>query len=212
MPLRSEHTGTDCFSQVMHRKTKNQKSNRVRIIAGTHRSRVIQFPDQAGLRPTSDRIRETLFNWVQGLIENARCLDLFAGSGALGIEALSRGASHVQFVENSAAVANAIEENLDKLGLAQARVNQCTAEAWLQGSENEEHFDLVFIDPPYGDQKIVSICHLLQQSSCIQAGSKIYLENNKEVDLSELPTHWKKMKMKRAGQVHYYLFEVLDRD
>lgn len=192
----------------MKKRSDNRKSNQIRIIGGTHRSRVIQFPDQAGLRPTSDRIRETLFNWLQEDLYNARCLDLFAGSGALGIEALSRGAKHVQFVESSVLAATAIEQNLENLGLAQGGVSQCTAEQWLQQPELNEIFDLIFIDPPYADRKLESVCKLLQQSASVRVGSKVYVENGEAVNPAELPVDWEMLKQKHAGQVQYYLFEV----
>ena len=184
------------------------KDNQVRIIGGIHRSRMIHFPDQDGLRPTSDRIKETLFNWIQNEVGNATCVDLFAGSGSLGIEALSRGAKSVHFVESAAEAVKSINENLAELGLEQAVVSCANVETWLKESAPQDFFDLVFIDPPYADQKLSSICELVSAAQCIKSGGKVYLENNAELSLQSMPESWRLLKQKKAGQVHFYLFAV----
>jgi len=191
----------------MTRNQQRQQSNQVRIIGGSHRSRIIDFPDQDGLRPTSDRIRETLFNWLQNKVEGSRCLDLFAGSGALGMEALSRGAANVQFVESNLAVARSIESNLSKLGFAQGTVAQGQAESWLAGYSPDRAFDIVFLDPPYAEQKLTAICKQLSESHCVKQGSLVYLENDRELDAKNIPVNWKLLKEKKAGQVYFYLLE-----
>ncbi len=192
----------------MKRKQKTDRSNQLRIIGGVHRSRIIRFPEQQGLRPTSDRIRETVFNWLQDRIVNSRCLDLFAGSGALGIEALSRGAALVEFVESSATVARAIQSNLDELKLERGTVSHSSAEQWLADISNVEAFDHIFIDPPYDDKKLMKICNMLAGSSCVTVGTSIYLENNTDIDSEQLPENWRIIRSKKAGQVCYYLIEI----
>lgn len=184
------------------------KDNQVRIIGGTHRSRIIRFPDQDGLRPTSDRIKETLFNWIQNDVSNAACLDLFAGSGSLGIEALSRGAKSVHFVESAAEAAKSINENLADLGLEKAVVSRSSVEAWLKDSAAQSLFDLVFIDPPYADQKLETICEMVTTAQCIRPGGKVYLENNAELSPESFPESWRLLRQKKAGQVSFYLFET----
>lgn len=184
------------------------KHNQVRIIGGTHRSRIIRFPDQDGLRPTSDRIKETLFNWIQHEVINAACLDLFAGSGSLGIEALSRGAKFVHFVESAADAVKSINENLADLGLEKAIVSRSSAEAWLKDSAAPDFFDLVFIDPPYAEQKLETICEMVTAAQCIKPGGKVYLENNAALSLESFPDSWRLLKQKQAGQVSFYLFET----
>ena len=122
--------------------------NRIRIIGGTHRGRRLAFPDAAGLRPTPDRVRETLFNWLMPHLPGARCLDLFAGSGALGLEAVSRGAREVVLVDANPAVVKSLQENLRLLGETErARVIRSDALAFLR-KETDAPFDIVFLDPP----------------------------------------------------------------
>lgn len=192
----------------MKRKPKQDMSNQVRIIGGTHRSRPIRFPALEGLRPTGDRIRETLFNWLQDQIAGSRCLDLFAGSGALGIEALSRGATFAQFVEYNREAAEAIKTNLDVLGIGQGEVSHSSAEDWLPSTQRMEPFDVVFLDPPFAEQKLTAICESLASSQCVQPGTLVYIENGEEVDAQQLPDSWSQIKQKKGGRVSFYLFEV----
>src|ERR1700761_9030792 len=126
----------------------NTAPGRVRIIGGSLRGSKLDVPDFAGLRPTPDRVRETLFNWLMPVIEGARCLDLFAGTGALGIEALSRGAAHVDFVESDAQLARMLRDNLARLKQT-ASVLQSAASRFLESAGGE--YDVVFLDPPFGD-------------------------------------------------------------
>lgn len=127
----------------------NQAANQVRIIAGCWRGRKLSFAPVAGVRPSPDRVRETLFNWLSPVIRDARCLDLYAGSGALGIEAASRGASSVVLVDSDPQVVNCLREQLQLLGAAQIEVVQSTVEAWLAAPADP--FDIVFLDPPSGE-------------------------------------------------------------
>ena len=136
---------------------KGRGGNSLRIIGGEWRGRKVSFPDQAGLRPTGDRVRETLFNWLQPIISGARCLDLFAGSGVLGLEALSRGAAQVVMVEQAAPVCRYLQQAADNLG-AQGRleVNHTTAEAYLMSAAKP--FDVIFFDPPFAQGLLASSC------------------------------------------------------
>ena len=126
-------------------------NNGIRIIGGEWRGRRLPVPNVTGLRPTLDRFRETLFNWLMFDVEGARCLDLFAGSGALGLEALSRGAAYVDFVDNSKAAITGINQHLASLNCTAARTHQQPAEAWLKAqsaSDKLAPYDLIFLDPP----------------------------------------------------------------
>jgi 16S rRNA (guanine966-N2)-methyltransferase len=183
----------------------------VRIIAGAWRGRRIEFPDLPGLRPTPDRIRETLFNWLQHAVAGARCLDLFAGSGALGLEALSRGAREVVFVEQAVAAARALREHLKQLGVAvpsAGRVMELGAKRVL--STPGEPFDLVFLDPPFGTGALTEYLPLLASGNgavgaWIKPGGLIYLECERAAGLPRLPDDWELLKSKSAGEVGYHL-------
>jgi 16S rRNA (guanine966-N2)-methyltransferase len=141
------------------------RSRVLRIIAGRHRGRRLQFPAGVDIRPTPDRVRETLFNWLQPRIEQARVLDLFAGSGALGLEALSRGAAHVTFVEKDRRAAAAIEAVTREWGEAGARVSCTGALEWLVTNGAEPPFDIVFLDPPYDSNLLETAPPHLQAGS-----------------------------------------------
>ena len=192
------------------RETKSQE-NRVRIIGGTHGSRQIRFPQIEGLRPTSDRIRETLFNWLQEDVVNASCLDLYAGSGALGFEAMSRGASSVQFVEINPQAIDALQQNRDLLNLSAIEITRSSVTSWLsariESASSDKQFDIVFVDPPYSSNSLVAACEHIAEAQLLKSGAKIYLEHNKPITLSALPEPFKNLKQKKAGNVHYYLFE-----
>ena len=179
------------------------KTSQVRIIGGIHRGRKLPVPDQPGLRPTGDRVRETLFNWLQPLLPGAACLDLFAGSGALGLEAASRGAGRVLMLEQSAAVARQLQENVVLLGLEQVRVEQADALSRLQGPG--EPFDIVFLDPPFADGLLQLACRLLQDNGWLKPDARIYLETDMAQGLPELPAEWRLLKEKKAGQVVFFL-------
>lgn len=179
----------------------------MRIIGGTHRTRKIHFPDAPGLRPTSDRIRETLFNWLRDELHGARCLDLFAGSGALGFEALSRGASWVEFVELNAQVKNTLAESLAALGMTNARVNAEDALRWIaRHKDTDAAFDIVFLDPPFADNLLPRVCRELADSVLLQPDAKIYIETDAAMPDFDVPDNWQLLKAKRAGNVSFRLF------
>jgi len=177
--------------------------NELRIIAGQWRGRRVAFPDSEGLRPTGDRIRETLFNWLQAYLPGARCLDLFAGSGALGLEALSRGAAEVVFVERARPVVQSLEANLSKLQAQGGRVIQLDAMRYLDGAPRP--FDVVFLDPPFGSDIIGACCSRLEDGGWLSADAFVYLEHDAAKPLPPLPPNWSLHRSGRAGQVAYHL-------
>lgn len=179
-------------------------SHQLRIIAGHWRSRVISFPDAPGLRPTPGRVRETLFNWLRYDVPGRRCLDLFAGSGALGFEAASRGAASVVMIENNARVYQALCDNSRQLKADTIEVIQSTAQRFL--SSTSEAFDLVFMDPPFSQNQLSQSCQQLEAAACLKADAKIYIETAANEPLNELPESWHSIRNQQAGNVAYHLF------
>jgi 16S rRNA (guanine966-N2)-methyltransferase len=178
-------------------------ANQVRIIGGTHRGRKLPVPDLPGLRPTGDRIRETLFNWLQPQMPGAACLDLFAGSGALGLEAASRGAGRVMMLERVASVVEQLRTNVDLLGEERVRIEQADALEWLQG--RGEPFDMVFLDPPFADDLLETCCRRLQQNGWLKPGAFIYIETDIKKGLPGRPDNWRVVREKKTGQVACFL-------
>ncbi len=177
---------------------------RLRIVAGKWRSRLLQIIDEPELRPTSERIRETLFNWLSPIAEGAQCLDLFAGTGALGIEALSRGAAHVVFIEKSATLAAAIRKNLSELEAMSAEVCQRDAIEFLKNAEPKQ-FDIVFLDPPFDTELLSNSCSLLRENGWLKANAIVYLEHSRDTEKQVLPDGWVVTQEKVAGKVSYSL-------
>ncbi len=190
----------------MARRTKTDaaKPGRLRIVAGKWRSRLLDIAAVPGLRPTSERVRETLFNWLAPRIHGARCLDLFAGTGALGLEALSRGAAAVVFVEKSARAVRTLRNNVAVLEAGGATVRQADAFAWLSSGE-AALFDIVFLDPPFAADKLGELCRLLEKHDVLADGALIYLEQDRSRPDVELPERWQLVKIKTAGNVRYML-------
>lgn len=180
-------------------------SNQIRIIGGEWRSRQIVFVDAPGLRPTPSRVRETLFNWLQADILGSRCLDLYAGSGALGVEAASRGAKQVVQVENNPASCQKLRENIAKLAATQIQVVQQDVGQFLNAPA--QPFDLVFLDPPFGQDLIGQTCRLLDAKGWLADYAKIYLECERNRPLADLPAGWRLLKAKTAGEVGYHLLQ-----
>ena len=179
------------------------RSRELRIIGGTWRGRKLRFPASADIRPTPDRVRETLFNWLSTAIHGARCLDLFAGSGALGLEALSRGASHVTFVERAAAAAHALRARLLEWQAGDARVEHTDALHYLAGEARP--FDIVFLDPPFASELLARSAALLEDRHWLAADARIYVECAAREGLPTLPAAWRPLKGKQAGEVGYHL-------
>lgn len=179
--------------------------SKIKIIGGNWRSRQIEVLDAQGLRPTPNRVRETLFNWLQGDIFNAHCLDLFAGSGALSFEAASRGAKAVVQIENNAAACDVLKVNAQKLGASQIQTMQTDALTFLAKSPAAP-FEIVFIDPPFGLDLVAQSAALLTKNNWLAPYAKIYVETEKSLSL-QLPANWQLLKDKSAGEVAYRLFE-----
>lgn len=181
----------------------NQQRNQLRIIAGRWRGRKLPFASVPGLRPTPDRVRETLFNWLSPLIEGARCLDLYAGSGALGIEAASRGAAELVMVDQNPVVVRTLREQLQLLEFDSAQVVQQDVVSWLSMSASEP-FDVVFLDPPFRENRLPDCIRQLEAHGWLAAGARIYIEAEKAYT-PELPDSWELYRSKHAGQVGYHL-------
>lgn len=179
------------------------RSGQLRIIGGRWRGRRLRFPPIEGLRPTPDRVRETLFNWLAPYIYGARCLDLFAGSGALGIEALSRGAREVVFVERHPAAARQLHQNLILLGGEEPRVKQADALIWL--NRQGRPFDVILLDPPFGRGLLEPVGHALERGGWLAPRAYIYLESGLDEKSLNIPTNWEVVREKTAGQVLYRL-------
>lgn len=175
----------------------------LRIIGGEWRGRRIHFPPLAAIRPTPDRVRETLFNWLQGVIPGSRCLDLFAGSGALGLEALSRGAREVLFVDVEPAVVRQLGETLRMLGCSRGRVLRSDASGFL--GRPDAPFDVIFLDPPFGLPVLAEACRSIEAGGWLAPGGFVYLESPAAAGEPELPRGWTLLRSKRAGEVGYHL-------
>jgi 16S rRNA (guanine966-N2)-methyltransferase len=175
--------------------------NRVRIIGGKWRSRLLRFPPAAQLRPTPDRVRETLFNWLGQRLDGLECLDLFAGSGALGFEALSRGAARAVMVESNRAVAEALRDNVKALEAQGAEIVQGDAMAYLGGAA--DRFDIAFVDAPYASDLARRAMERLPPR--LKPGARVYVESARPLDL-EAP--WTALREDRAGAVRYALYEM----
>ena len=183
---------------------KKPRPGRLRIVAGNWRSRLLEIEDAPGLRPTPERIRETLFNWLAPQLADARCLDLFAGSGALGLEALSRGAASCVFVENSARVVAALRKNIAALDADGADVHEIDAIEYLKGLDEVE-FDVVFLDPPFAIDMYADLCRLLVERSLLAESARIYIEESRSTPATVLPEGWQILRTKNAGNVRYSL-------
>jgi 16S rRNA (guanine966-N2)-methyltransferase len=174
------------------------RRNTVRIIGGQWRSRILEFPDAVDLRPTPDRVRETLFNWLGQDLSGRACLDLFAGSGALGFEALSRGAASAVMVEKDAAALRALRENASKLGAGNLTVVRGDALEFAR--ETRSRFDVVFVDPPYRLSLQAAALSLVR--GLLSLHGRVYVESAAPL---EPPRGWTVLKSSRAGNVHFYL-------
>lgn len=192
---------------------KNAGGGQLRIIGGLWRGRKLNFPDVDGLRPTGDRIRETLFNWLAPEIQDAHCLDLFAGSGALGLEALSRGAESSVMLEKNPLAAQHLRNHLQLLQADKGRVEQVDSLQWLarQPAPFNDPFNIVFIDPPFALNFWEPIALALENGGWLAGDAVIYLEAPRDAQLA-LPANWLLHRDKQAGQVSYRLYHRLAPD
>lgn len=180
------------------------RSGRVRIVGGKLRNSRLPVPSVDGLRPTPERVRETVFNWLAPVIAGARCLDLCAGTGALGIEALSRGAAAVSFVEREPRLAQALRVNLERLGVG-GEVVVADAQAWLRGTPRA--YDVVFLDPPFALELWATLARQLETGGWLAPGAMVYVEWPSAAT-PELPPSWQAHRQARAGAVHYALMKT----
>ncbi len=176
---------------------------RIRIIGGSLRNSRLDVPDLPGLRPTAERVRETLFNWLAPVIDGAGCLDLCAGTGALGIEALSRGAANVQFVERDARAAQALRDNLARLKASGGEVTVLDAAQFLRGAPQAQ--DLVFLDPPFALELWSALAQQLEQGGWLAAQAWVYVESPRAV-APALPPNWQLHREGHAGEVRFALY------
>jgi 16S rRNA (guanine966-N2)-methyltransferase len=183
----------------------NVKAGKVRIIGGKWRRRLLTFPGVGALRPTPDAVRETVFNWLTPYIKARVCLDLYAGSGALGFEAVSRGAASATLIEKNPRAAKALRQNQQLIDLEhQINVTACVALNYL--STASACFDLVFLDPPFDSDELEKACYQLQKHGLIAPDGLIYLEHASDRKLAYLPAAWREMKNARRGDVCYTLY------
>lgn len=179
------------------------KPGSIRIIGGKWRGRKLQVPDITDLRPTPDRVRETLFNWLAPVLPGSYCLDVFAGSGALGFEALSRGAASVTMVDYSPNVITLLQKEADHFKTEAVNIYRAKAPSQLR--EPKHLFDIVFIDPPYQSHLLLPCCEYLETHAFLAHQAYIYLEADRIIEDNDLPPAWRLIKKQRAGQVFYHL-------
>ncbi|AGI31930.2 TPA: 16S rRNA (guanine(966)-N(2))-methyltransferase RsmD [Mannheimia haemolytica] len=185
-----------------------QQMGEVRVIAGLWRGRKLPVLNAEGLRPTTDRVKETLFNWLMHDIAHSRCLDCFAGSGSLGIEALSRQAQAVVFLEKFANAANQLKKNLQALKSEQGSVIHTDTLAYLAQKNNGEPFNIVFIDPPFHQGFVPQVLNLLAENNWLAPNAILYVETEKNHPPLELPQGWQILKEKAAGMVVSRLIQL----
>ena len=191
-------------------KSAAKQLNTVRINAGTWRSRLIKFPDAEGLRPTPERVRQTLFNWLGQDLTGLRCLDLFAGTGVMGFEALSRGATAVTMVEKSSLACAALQANKAMLNATAANIVQQDALQFL--AQNSQQYQLIFLDPPYNKAWLAQV--MPQLASCLHDDGRLYVEAEfaldeaQQADSQPYLAGWQVLKQSKAGNVFYHLLKL----
>jgi 16S rRNA (guanine966-N2)-methyltransferase len=183
---------------------KNSRPGRLRIVAGKWRSRLLPVVDIDGLRPTSERIRETLFNWLAGEITDSHCLDPFAGTGALAFEAMSRGAASAMLIDNSRRVVESLINSAELLNADNARILCADGLSFMQ-QKASRRYDIVFLDPPFAEDIVEDCCRLLQSNGWLTDHAAVYIEQAKGRPQPELPPGWTLVKDNKAGNVRYML-------
>jgi len=190
---------------VIVKRSQINQHGRLRIIGGQWKKRLIRFRGAADLRPTPDSVRETLFNWLAPVVVDAQCLDLFAGSGALGIEAASRGAASVNLVEIHRVTCRQLSDTLSMLNASNVSVHCEEVLDWLDHCNTR--YDIVFVDPPYGEGLVDRCLNRLERCAVLNANAQIYVECGAREKLV-IPSGWRQLQHKTAGQVAYRLFSV----
>ena len=185
---------------------KKNHSNQLRIIGGQWRGRKLSFPTSEGLRPTPDRVRETLFNWLAADINGARCLDLFAGSGALGFEALSRGAGHVDMVDSATAACQQFKANAERLAVQSLNAHQADALSFL--ATQPPQYDIIFLDPPFHQNLMADCLNAICHQKLLKPSAWVYVEMARDEILPVMPAKWRLHREKHAGDICYRLFAV----
>ncbi|MEE9345989.1 MAG: 16S rRNA (guanine(966)-N(2))-methyltransferase RsmD [Methylococcales bacterium] len=180
-------------------------NNSVSIISGQWRGTKLRVANVSGLRPTSARVRETLFNWLQNDIRGSHCLDLFAGSGALGLEAASRGAATVTLVDKHSELCRQLQETINRLKANQVSIVRQDAMHFLKNEATT--YNLVFLDPPFQAQLHIPCCQALEHNGWLADNAKIYVETDKHTVLDDLPDNWRQLRSKKACEVAYHLFQ-----
>jgi 16S rRNA (guanine966-N2)-methyltransferase len=197
-----------CNNTSLASKEPSSKAGSVRIIGGKLRGRKINFSEYAqenALRPTPDRVRETLFNWLSPVIVEAECLDAFGGSGALGFEAVSRGAKKVTIVEKCLHTFKSIQQNASRLGLSSELT--CLCEDTLTYLTNTtQTFDIIFLDPPFQGNLLAECFDLIAAKNLLKPKGYIYLESDSPIMPDNMPSNWTQHRAKKAGSVHYELW------
>ena len=187
--------------------SRNGKANSIRLISGRWRGTRLAVLDSIGLRPTTDRVRETVFNWLMHDLAGARCLDLFAGSGSLGFESLSRAAGFVQFVENEKKIATELRLNLARLSVPEIEATVYGGDAIrFLTSQTSNPFDVVFLDPPFQSNLLESVSIQLEKGNWLAPGALIYVEHAATDNRFKAPENWQQKKQSRAGQSLYTLY------
>lgn len=200
---RNHRSGRDNALQKTSAGGASRPRNEVRIIGGRWRGRKIRFPADTAIRPSPDRVRETLFNWLMPAIAGARCLDPFAGSGVLGFEALSRGAGHATFVDRDRRVVEHLESLARELGAATATVVRADAGRWIETAPGP--FDLVFLDPPFGSGQLPALLAALAAPGRLAPCAHVYVECPRTEALPALPPGFTVHRSGHAGDVGYHL-------
>jgi len=187
-----------------------RSAGEVRIIGGRLRGRRIAVPDAPGLRPTPDRVRETLFNWLGPQLAGARVLDLFAGTGALGLEALSRGAAAVTLVEQQRVAVTALQQTVQRLGVPEVRIVAAEALSFLASDDGQ--YDLILLDPPFAAGLLEPALQVIIRHQRLAPGGVVYAEQSQDAGPPAVPRGWNLHRSGRAGEVGYYLLHGPPRD
>ena len=187
------------------KRIKTSKSGFIRLISGKWRGKKLPVQDKEGLRPTTDRSKETLFNWLMHDIREANCLDCFSGSGSLAFEALSRYAKSATLLERDQQVVKQLEKNRQALKADNATVVETDSIHYLQ-QKSQHPFDIIFIDPPFNKGLLLPCCEALEENGYLTEQALIYIEMESQLKNLELPVNWKRLKEKSAGQVTYQLY------